>query len=123
MSFGKHREKFFGRRLFVLADKFVGYDQVDAIGHAVDALVDPVEFDIQLAWRHPCRAQHPEASSLADLDDDVPAMGEGKKRELDTQHLANTIIHDSFSLVRTALTNQSAAAIVTSPRGSFNRPR
>src|ERR1700756_2349216 len=58
-----------------------------------DALVDPIEFDLELVRCEADGAQHAEATGLAHGDDDVAAVREGEDREFDSQRLADGGAH------------------------------
>jgi len=70
-----------------------GDDDVDAVGLAVDMLVDPLQLQLQLVGRERQGAQDTHASRAADGGGHVSAMGEGEDRELDAEHLAEPVLH------------------------------
>ena len=72
---------------------FVRHDDVDAVGLAVDVLVDPVQLDLELLGREGERAEHAEAAGLAHRGDDVAAVAEGEDRELDAELVADRCTH------------------------------
>ena len=73
-------------------------DDVDAIGMVADVLVDPLQLDLELIRRVSDRAQHAEPACLAHGDDDVPAVGERKDRELDVELVADGGVHGCSSV-------------------------
>ena len=62
-----------------------GHDNVDAVGLAVDVLVDPGELDLELVGGEGEGAEDAEAAGLGDGGDDVAAVGEGEDGEFDVQ--------------------------------------
>ena len=81
-----------------------GHDDIDAVGLAVDVLVDPVELDLELLGREGERAEHAHAAGAAHRRDDVAAVAEREDRELDAEGVADFGVHrwspgDSFWLL------------------------
>src|SRR5207245_2276752 len=52
-------------------DRLLWHHSVDAVRHAVHAVVDPVELDLELFRTEADRAEHAEAPGLAHRGDDV----------------------------------------------------
>ncbi len=63
----------------------VGDDKINAVGFAVDVLVQPVQLDLEALRRVTRGAQHAHAASLADFGDDVTAMAESEQRKFDAE--------------------------------------
>ena len=61
------------------------HDEVDAVGLAVDVLVDPLQLDLELVGREVERAEHAHAAGPAHRGDDVAAVAEREDRELEAQ--------------------------------------
>ena len=58
----------------VYVDGLLGHHRVDAVGHPVDVVVDPVELDLELLGAEAHRTEHAQAAGLAHRGDDVAAM-------------------------------------------------
>ena len=86
-----------------LAHVLHGHDDVDAVGLAVDVLVDPVELDLELLGREGQRAQHAEAPGAAHGRDDVAAVREREDRKLDIELFGDRCTHDLNSSVSVAV--------------------
>ncbi len=78
----------FARRRDVLGDQ-----HVEAVGLAVDVIVDPFQLLLDRLRRVRGRAEHAEAAGAADRRHHVAAMAEGQQRKLDAQHLADRRFH------------------------------
>ena len=89
MLIGHHRQDFL-RRSTVISDRHAGgCNQVDAVRHAVDVFIDPVELDFQSFSVVTGCTQDTHAPSFGDFNDDIPAMGKRDQRKIDTQHIAD----------------------------------
>jgi hypothetical protein len=66
---------------------------VQAVGLAVDVIVDPLQLLLDGLGRMCRGAEHAEPSGPAHGGDDVAAMAEGEQRKLDAQHLADRRLH------------------------------
>ena len=88
------REQPLGLEL-AIAERLVArrVEDVDAVGPAVDVLVDPLQLGVDALGAHPRHAEDAEPAGLGNRDDDVAAMREGKDRDLDPEHLAKTAVH------------------------------
>ena len=67
---------------------------VDTVGVVADALVDPVEFDLQLFRGVADGSENPVPAGLADGDHDVAAVGEREDGELDAEFVAEGSVHE-----------------------------
>ena len=92
---GDQRGEVFGRGLLAaaLADVLGRHREVDAVGLAVDVLVDPVELDLEPLGLVGQRAEHAEAAGVGDRGDDVAAVAEGEDRELDPEAVTDRCAH------------------------------
>ena len=72
---------------FFLAVEASGNEQVDAVGLAVDLVVDPGQLDVERLRRMADGAEHAEAPGVAHGGDHVAAMAEGDERELAAEHV------------------------------------
>ncbi len=63
-------------------------DGIDPVGLVADTLIDPLQFGFELLDGEAYGAQDPKTACLADLDDDVPAMGECKNWNVDSKPVA-----------------------------------
>ncbi len=77
-----------------LAHVLHGHDDVDAVGLAVDVLVDPVELDLELFGSEGERTQHSESTGAADRGNDVAAVREGEDRKFDVELVGDRCTHD-----------------------------
>jgi hypothetical protein len=68
-------------------------EQVDTVGAAVAAGVDPGELDVELFGSAAGGAKDSEPAGSADGGDDVPAVGEGQEREVDAEPVAECGVH------------------------------
>ena len=59
-----------------------------------DALIDPLEFDLELLRGEPHGAEHTETAGFTDGDHDVAAVGEREDGKLDTELIAEGSVHD-----------------------------
>ena len=81
--------------VFLACGRNVLRDQhVEAIGLAVDMVVDPFQFLLDRFRGMRGGAEHAETSGAADGRDHVAAMAEGQQRKLDAQHVADRRFHD-----------------------------
>ena len=93
------------------------HHDVDAVGLAVDMLVDPVQLDLELLGRERERAEYPETAGAADRGNDVSAVREREDGELDVELFGNRCAHclnplsESF-VGRSARQTSAAAASV-----------
>ena len=69
------------------------HHDVDAVRLAADVLVDPLQLELELVRREGERAEHAHAAGVRHRGDDVAAVREGKDRELDAEHLGETVLH------------------------------
>ena len=79
--------------VLALALVFGRHDDVHAVGLAVDVLVDPAQFLLELVGpeRHP--AEHTQPTGVGHRGDDIAAMAEGEQRELDAVGVADRCLH------------------------------
>ena len=71
----------------------LGDQHVDAIGLAVDMVIDPFQFPFDGLGCVDGRAQHAEAAGAAHRGHHVATMAEGEQGKFDTQHLADRRFH------------------------------
>ena len=90
----EHLGERFGVKVGIHALVLVGDHDVDAVGVVADALIDPVQFDLQLFGGVSHGAQNSVPAGFADGYDDVATMSEGENRELDTEFVAKGGVHD-----------------------------
>ena len=69
-------------------------DQIDAVGAITDLVLDPVEVDLELAVGVADRPEHTEAPGTRHRRDDVSAVAESEDRQVDTEHLRDTGLHE-----------------------------
>src|SRR6266567_2052822 len=69
------------------------HDHVDAVGLAVDVLVDPVQLELQLLGTERQRTQDAHATCPADRGGDITTVREGEDRKLDAEHLTQPVLH------------------------------
>ena len=74
------------------------HHHVDAVRLAAHVLVDPVQLELELVGREGERAEHAHAAGVGDRGDDVAAVREGEDRELDAEHLGETVLHGVTSI-------------------------
>jgi len=91
-------QRFPGDVAFARGQDVFGDQHVDAIGLAVDVIVDPFQFLLDALGRMRGGAQDTEAAGAADGGDNVATMAEGEQRKLDAQHIANRRFHGFNSL-------------------------
>ena len=77
-------------------DRLLRHHGVDAVGLAVDVLVDPVELDLELLGAEADGAEHAEAAGLAHRGDDVAAVREREDRVLDPEHVTQRGSHQGL---------------------------
>ena len=73
-----------------------GDDHVHAVGPAVDMLVDPAQFGLELLRREGGSAQHAEAAGLGHFHHHVAAVREGEDRQLASELLAEGCLHVQY---------------------------
>ena len=61
------------------------HHEVDAVGLAVDVVVDPLQLHLELVGREVERAEHAHAAGPAHRGDDVAAVAEGEDREFEAE--------------------------------------
>ena len=97
-------------------------DLIDQIlgGRAVD--IHPLQLDLQLFGTEAHRPQHPKATSFRHRDCHIAAVGEGKDRVLDFEHVAELRSHDNFPLLvsQTPVSQTPAGTLI--PRSSIMLP-
>src|SRR6185369_7021970 len=101
MLLGDRREQLLLELLRVdLAHALVlsGDHDVDAVRLVADVLVDPVELDRELSRLEADRAEHAEASCLADGGDDVATVTEREDRELDAEPITERCAHGDLAV-------------------------
>ena len=86
-------ELLFADVALVLADVLGGDDRIDAVGLAIDVLVDPLQLELELLRAIGHGAQHPEPTGPAHRRHDVAAMAERKDGKLDPQPLTDLSLH------------------------------
>ena len=59
----------------------LGHENVDAIRHTVDVLVDPLQLQLERFRGEAAAAQHAETAGATDRGDDVAAVTESEQRE------------------------------------------
>ena len=69
------------------------HDEVDAVGLAVDVLVDPGQLDLELVGGEVQRAEHAHAAGPGDRGDDVAAVTEREDRELEAHFPGESCAH------------------------------
>src|SRR5690348_7476462 len=67
------------------------HEDVDAVGLAVDMVVDPVELDFERLGREARATEYAEAAGPADGRDDVAAVAEGEQREVDSDQVTHDV--------------------------------
>ena len=72
-------------RVFALVIHFIGDQQVDAIGLAVDVFVDPIQLDLKGLRGVADRAKHAETAGFRDLGHHIAAMAKGEQRKINAQ--------------------------------------
>jgi hypothetical protein len=81
----------------VAIDGLDRHHHVDAVGAAVDVLVDPLELQLELLGREGQRAEHPHATRVGHRGHDVATVAEGEDRVLDPEHLGQAVPHAGAS--------------------------
>ena len=69
------------------------HDEVDAVGLAVDVLVDPLQLDLELLGREVQGAEDAHPAGPADRGDDVAAVAEGEDREFQAEVAGELCAH------------------------------
>jgi len=87
-----------GGALVVLDREILRDEHVDAVGLAIDVIVDPLQFELELIERERGCAQHAETARPADASHHVAAVTESQQREIDAEHLADRCLHYEGSL-------------------------
>ncbi len=103
------------RQPTLLVLHLVGDQQVDAVGLAVDVLVDPFEIDFQALRGVGDGAQHAEAAGVRHRRHDVAAMAESEQGKLDSELPAQSRLHPTFPLRQDANATRKAAGSVAPP--------
>ena len=84
------------RLLLTLAFEFRRDEEIHAIGFAIDVLVDPLQLRLErLGGSDIDGAEHAHSAGLGDLHHDIPAMGKGEERKLDSEFSADRRVHDA----------------------------
>ena len=81
------------RQLFALAFELGGHDEVETVRPAADVVVDPRQLLVQQFRGERGRTEDTEPSGIGHCGDDVTAMTEREKREIDTELLADGWLH------------------------------
>ena len=79
--------------VLALALELGRHDDVDAVGLAVDMVVDPAQFLLKLVRAECDTAQHAEATGVGHRGDNVATVTEGEERELDAELVADLCLH------------------------------
>ena len=79
------------------------HHHVDAVRLAADVFVDPLQLELELVGRERQRAEHTHTTGIRDRGHDVAAVGEGEDRELDPEHLRETVLHRVTSIASIAI--------------------
>ena len=69
------------------------YQQVDAIGVAIDVVVEPAQLDIEGFRGVAGATEHTESAGVAHGGDHVATMAECEQRELDVEHGTDFVVH------------------------------
>ena len=82
-------KRFAGQPALVGADIVGRHHQIDPIRDIAQLLVYPGEINLQPLVGMNRRPKHAQPARLADRHDHIPAVGEGKNRELDSEHVSH----------------------------------
>src|SRR4029453_16914621 len=79
---------------FLLAHVPGRHHDVDAVGLALDVLVDPAQLDLELLGREGEGAEHPHAAGPAHRDHYVATVAEGEDRDVHSESVAELGAHE-----------------------------
>ena len=88
-----------------LALELLRTDDVDTVGLAVDVIVDPGQFVLEVFGTVRRRPEHTEAAGVGHRGDDVTAMAESQQGEFDAEQVADRSFHLNARFTRFIITD------------------